>query len=138
MANEQQLQASLKSISDFHWNTYSRPILLSNIPAILEKEGASYKEVLGTRTLKSFIKDFGPRAGFKLIEHPTLRAKVAVAPIDADYEFPAEAQPENRSANNSSSNQDTVLAFLRVLSKLPSEELEKVIIPVSTLVKLLK
>lgn len=140
MANEQEVKTALKSISDAHWNVHNFPILLSNLAPMLEEATADYKEGLGNRTLKAFIKETGgSEAGFKLIEHPTQPAKLAVAPYGAEYEFPKEEpRPMGKTARASSSNQEPVLAFLRALSGLPPEELEKVVIPVSILVKLLK
>lgn len=139
MADEQQVKAALKSISDAHWNAQGAPILLSNLPPMLEEAAAGYKEGLGTRSLKAFIKEVGPEAGFKLIEHPTQKAKLAVAPAGATYEFPREEPRPTRSPRGDSGDgQEPVLVLLRALASLPSEELEKVVIPVSTLVKLLK
>lgn len=139
MADEQQLRAALKSISDEHWNAHGAPILLSNLPPMLEKIAAGYKEGLGVRSLKAFIKEVGAEAGFRLIEHPTQRAKLAVAPVSAEYEFPMEEPQSTRSpGRNSSNSQEPVLVLLRALASLPPEELEKVVIPISTLVKLLK
>ena len=139
MADEQQLKAALKTISDEHWKAHGGPVLLSNLPPLLEPKATGYKQTLGDRSLKSFIKEAGADAGFKLIEHPTQRAKVALAPIDATYEFPPEEpRTVHRHPGNSGNGQEAVLALLRALGKLPPEELEKVVIPISVLVKLLK
>jgi hypothetical protein len=139
MADEQQVTTALKSISDEHWNAHGLPIFLSNLPPMLEEAAAGYKESLGTRSLKAFIKEVGPVAGFKLIEHPTQKAKLAVAPTGAEYEFPMEdPRPTRSGGGDAGVGQEPVLALLRALASLPPEDLEKVVIPVATLVKLLK
>lgn len=139
MANEEQVKVALKKISEEHWRADAAPILLSSLPPMLETEAAGYREGLGGKTLKAFIKEVGHEAGFKLIEHPTQRAKLAIAPTIAEYEFPdEEPRRASESGGNFAKTQEPVLAFLRALATLPPEELEKVVIPVSTLVKLLK
>lgn len=141
MADEQQVREALKAISDAHWDVHGAPVLLSDLPEKLEAKAEGYKEALGRKSLKAFIRDANPDSGFKLIEHPTQRAKLGVAPVHVEYEFPAEEpRPGARQAARAprGSTQEPVLAFLRALGTLPAEEVEKVVIPVAVLIKLLK
>lgn len=140
MADEQQVRDALKAISDAHWDVHGAPVLLSDLPEKLEAKAEGYKEALGRKSLKAFIRDANPDSGFKLIEHPTQRAKLGVAPAHAHYEFPAEEPRPARQAAGAprGGTQEPVLAFLRALGTLPPEEVEKVVIPVAVLIKLLK
>lgn len=148
MATEQEVKTALKKITDEYWGARKTPILLSQLPEKLEAEAPDYKQVLVGKSLKAFAQAVGEDSGFKLITHPSQRAKLGLAPANVDFEFPKEAATQQGvtppaggqegTRDRGPRSQDPVLALLRILSGLPPEELEKVVIPVSTLVKLLK
>ncbi len=148
MANEQEVKAALKKIADAHWDARKTPILLSELPEKLEAEAPDYKEVLAGKSLKAFALSVGEDSGFKLISHHSQRAKLGLAPANVDFEFPKEeaTQPgatcpaigQEGARDRGPRSQEPVLVLLRALRALPPEELEKVVIPVSILVKLLK
>lgn len=133
--DQNKLVAALKSISEKYWAERNLPALLSALPRMLESEIPDYRTVLGLRTLKAFIKET-EAAGYKLVEHPVQRARVGIAPAAAAYEYPLES-PLSKTIP-SKSNQGATLAFFRALATLPEAELDKVVIPASVLVKLLK
>jgi hypothetical protein len=134
---DKRVAEAVSEISQAHWDEQNSPLLLSALPPILERKTSEYRTVLGPRTLKAFIKETGEVAGYKLVEHPTQPARVGVVPAAAHYEFPLEpaAPPKTTTAR---SNQEATLAFFRALATLPDDDLEKVVIPVSVFVKLLK
>lgn len=137
MEDQRNLVTAVKTITENHWRERNSPVLLSALPRLLEGEAPDFRAVLGSRTLKAFIKETGESAGYKLVEHPTQRARVGVAPAAAEYNFPSEpAHPSMTIAARS--NQEATLAFFRALAALPDADLEKVVIPASVLVKLLK
>jgi len=148
MADEQEVKTALKKIVDAHWDARKAPILLSELPEKLKEEAPDYKEALGGKSLKAFAMAAGEDFGFKLITHPSQRAKLGLAPANVDFEFPKEdatqqgvtsaAVGQEGARERGPRSQEPVLALLRALRALPPEELEKVVIPVSTLVKLLK
>jgi len=139
MENEDQKRVveCVKTISDEHWRDQQSPILLSALAPRLETVYPGYREVLGVRTLKAFIKETGAAAGYELFEHPIQHARVGVAPVGASYEFPSELTTHSATIPARGTHEST-LAFLRALATLPSGDLDKVVIPVSVLVKLLK
>lgn len=132
---DQKLAARVKEISEKYWRERTSPVLLSALPKILETEDPNYRAVLGTRTLKVFIKETGEATGYRLVEHPTQRARVGVAPTAANYVFPLELEPKTVATK---SHREATLAFFRALATLPDAEFDKVVIPTSVLVKLLK
>lgn len=148
MATEQEVKTALKKITDAYWDARKTPILLSQLPEKLEAEAPDYKEVLAGKSLKAFAQAVGEDSGFKLITHPSQRAKLGLAPANVGFEFPMEdvtqqgvtppAGGQEGTRDRGPRSQEPVLALLRILRGLPPEELEKVVIPVSTLVKLLK
>jgi hypothetical protein len=137
MEDQDKLVTTVKAISERHWAERNSPVLLSALPRILEGELPDYRTKLGFRTLKVFIKETGESGGYKLVEHPTQRARVGVAPAGVDYEFPLES-PRPPKTIAAKSNQDATLAFFRALATLPEADLDNVVIPASVLVKLLK
>lgn len=148
MATEQEVKTALKKITDAYWDARKTPILLSQLPEKLEAEAPDYKEVLAGKSLKAFAQAVGEDSGFKLITHPSQRAKLGLAPANVGFEFPKEdatqqgvtppAVGQEGTRDRGLRSQEPVLALLRALRALPPDELEKVVIPVSTLVKLLK
>lgn len=141
MSDKEQLKSVLKKLAEDGWAADSQPVLLSNIPPMLHEAitDPDYKKLLGSTSLKSFIKATGEEAGYQLIEHPIKSAKVAIAPLNVNFEFddvdaPARA---SKTANVKSSARAT-LAFLKALETLSEEEQAKIAIPVSVLIKLLR
>lgn len=137
MEDQNKLVTTVKELSERHWAEKSSPVLLSALPKLLEREVPDYRSVLGFRTLKAFIKETGEAAGYKLVEHPTQHARVGVAPAAVDYQFPLNLSPPPKTIA-AKSNQDVTLAFFRALATLSDTDLDKVVIPASVLVKLLK
>lgn len=148
MADEQELKTALKSIADRHWEARKAPILLSELPEKLAEEVIDYKAGLGGKSLKAFAMAAGEDSGFKLIAHPSQRAKLGLVPASVDFEFPEEeaaqqgvqlaAAAQDGARQRGVRSQEPVLVLLRALSALPPDELDKVVLPVSTLIKLLK
>lgn len=136
MDDQEALVAAVKAISDDFWAQRETPVLLSGLPKLLEARIPDYRSTLGTRSLKSFIKETEGSGDYKLIEHPTLKAKIGVAPVSANFEFPQESP--RHSMTTDANKQAITLAFLRVLATLPESDLDKVVIPTSILTKLLK
>ena len=128
----QTLGTALKVIADEHWQQRRQPVFLSSLPQLLEAKGlTNYKEILGGQTLKQFVKDSGPAYGFKLVEHPTLRAKLALVPLDVPFDFGAEV----RSPPAVAITPADVETFFRVLAFV-AEDGSNLMLPASLIAKL--
>jgi hypothetical protein len=137
MVDDNKLVAIIKAISEKHWAESSTPVLLSTLPPMLEVEVPDYRTILGARSLKAFIQQTEETKGYKLVEHPTQRARVGVTPAEVEYKFSPDPTALLKT-NAAKSNQEITLAFFRALATLPNADLDKVVIPASVLVKLLK
>ena len=139
MITPEQLSTALTDIASSVWQTTKRPVLLSNLPPLLLEKVPDYREMLGTQSLKQFIKESEAGQDYRLIQHPTQAAKLALLPQGASYEFvdsPRESDiPVIKSERNS---EKALIDFLKALKKLPVADLANVQLPVSILVKLLK
>ncbi len=128
------LANALRDIASEDWQTYQQPVLLSRLPKKLsERLQADYKLILGTGSLKSFIRDSAHDRGYRLIEHPTQRAKLGIVPAGVDFEFPIESDTPTSEAV---SRQD-IEGFTRVLRFLTPDELRRVSLPASLVMRLL-
>lgn len=137
MSTESELKTALRDIAKEHWTKYSHPVLLSNLPPLIDEKIQDYKELLRGSSLKSYIIKESGAANVKLVEHPIQKAKVGIVPADTDFQF--EPIPTDASAARKPKFDPSILlTFLNELSKLPDTEIEKVNIPVSVLVKLIK
>jgi len=137
----QQVKDSLKNVAKEYWETHKKPLLLSNLPAVLEARAPNFKSILGPQNIKSFIKDYAAEMDVRLIEHATHKAKVAVAPAAVTFDFPTDSAVESKTQKTPRAPQKgekAVLALLHSLGSLPDEELDRVTIPVSVLVKMMK
>ena len=139
--NQDELKSSLKAIADKQWATNQKAMLLSEVaPALSTIAGTdNYRTLLDGKSLKAFIRETGEDNGYRLVEHPTLAAKVALAPLNAEFEFVAtvaEKLPKRSEASRHRENR--AVALLEILATLPEKDLEQISIPVSVFVKLLK
>ena len=140
MTTQESLIELLGKISKSQWESKAQPVLLSNLPPLLAGDEPNYKDFLAGKSLKQFIKETEGDAGnqYRLIEHPTQRAKLAILPHGVTYEFPEMlTTPEPTTANDRSSEK-ALVDFLRALKKLSPQDIENVHIPVSVLVKMIK
>jgi len=139
--DQEGLKAAIKTIAEKHWAEKQKAMLLSDVaPALAIAAGeADYKALLEGKSLKAFIKDTGESNGYRLVEHPTQSARIALAPLDSKFEFvtaAAEKSPKKSAPSRRSENK--AMALLEILATLPEAELAQISIPVSALVKLLK
>lgn len=138
MTQNDDLAKKLKECALNFWETYGTPLLLSNIPRVLDSSMSGYKDVLAGRTLKEFVVETGKEFGYRLVEHPTQRAKIAILPDEIAFDFPSNQSNFRERRHERSSSENVVMAFLKKLNELSPEEVDKVIIPTSVLVKLLR
>lgn len=137
MSTNSELDNTLRDIATEYWATHNRPLLLSNLPPLIEEKLQDYKELLRGASLKGYIKGREGACGYKLIEHPMQKAKVGIIPSDIEYKF-SPPPVDNPSVRKSKADPGAIISFLAELAKLPEAEVEKIDIPVSVLVKLLK
>lgn len=135
MSVEEKLIAALRALADKTWAERQGPVLLSALPRLLASEVPEFRDALASRSFKTFVKATEEAGGYRLVEHPSVRAKVAVAPATANYQFPS-SDPTPHA--HKSSSRETTLEFLRAVAELSEADQGKVSIPVSVLVKLLK
>jgi hypothetical protein len=129
------LIGALQAVAKNFWDEYQRPMLLSQLPKVLEGHlQADYKPLIGTASLKSFIKETEAVGAYRLVEHPTQRAKVGIVPNVSDFEFTAEMELPS---TDRLSRQD-IEGFTRVLHSLTADELRRVSLPASLVVRLLE
>lgn len=137
---EDGLQAFLREHAGEHWTADQKPFLLSLVATKLREQGQDYKNVLGEERLKSFVKRTEEAGGYRLVEHPTQKAKLGIVPSDVEFQFDEtlESERPDRAARHGIHQRDRVLIdFLRALGRLPDELLDNVHIPTKVLVKLL-
>ena len=127
------LGTALKTIAEEQWQQRRQPVFLSSLPPLLEAKGlVNYKEILGSQSLKDFLKDSGPSYGCKLVEHPTLRAKLALVPLDVPFDFTSDAaKPPAVSITPAD-----VETFFRVLT-FAAEDGSNFMLPASVVTKLI-
>jgi hypothetical protein len=139
--DQDQLKYALKAIADKHWAENQKAMLLSDVaPALAKEAGAvDYRTLLEGKSLKSFIKDTGEANGYRLVEHPTQGAKIALAPLDSKFEFVAAvAEKPSKKSETVRKRENKAIALLEILATLPEAELAQISIPVSAFVKLMK
>lgn len=142
MESPNRLAAAVKQIVDNYWRDNERPVLLSFLPKPLKEQLGDelYAELSKGKTLKEMIQETGPGYGYWLWEHPAQKAKLGVAPVGKSYSLENQHDDKPKKPikhDKAATDQDIVLAFLKLLQKLPAQELEKVIIPASAITLLL-
>ena len=131
----------LRVIVNENWAQSERPILISLVPDHLRLRAPNedYKSALGSASLKTFVKSSQNEFGYRVVEHPTQKAKVGLVPEGTDYKFPddeAKAVEANPDTFNKSGADG--IALLKSLAKLSDSDLDKITIPVAVLAKLFR
>lgn len=139
---ENDLAVFLRKKAEEHWNDRQLPYFLSLVSPDFKKLGTDYKVILRDETLKTFVKRTSAHAGYRLVEHPRQRAKLGVVPNNIDFKFENEIDKPTENATRTEfapalDEKEALLNFLGVISKLPKDDLDKIVIPTSILVKLL-
>lgn len=140
---EQGLMDFLLEKANERWDDGEQPYLLSLVGTDLKARDQDYKTVLGEEKLKLFVRRSGEAGGYRLVEHPTQKAKVGIVPAGKEFEFGEDdvSADGQRSAPRErigiSERERVVLNFLRALGHLPETLLDDVVIPVKVLARLL-
>lgn len=127
------------------WRSKRTPYLVSSIGIDLKQSGLEYRQLAAPSiNLAKYLSSIA-HGEFKVVSHPSLRARVGVIPGSEHYNFPEEepatakgeviAQGER--VRRTTPRKYVVLNFLEALSDLPQEELDKISLPISVLAKLL-
>lgn len=134
------ISSVLKNIVDNYWLENKEPILLSRLPLSLEEKDPNFREKLRAVSLKSFIEDTSDSCGYRLIKHPTQKAKIGVIPEGKDYSFPEEDKLNRNDIKKKpvKNKGNSAINLIELLSELPEDDLEKINIPLSVIVKLFK
>lgn len=128
------LGRALKEIADKKWERKKQPVLLSALPRLLQEDFPSESpSKIPNGSFKLFIKATGDEFGYKLIEHPTQKAKVGLIPDSANFDFETVETLVSSAAAIAPGDGD---AFVAILAKLSEQELQSITIPASVLVKL--
>ncbi|WP_338724163.1 hypothetical protein V9L16_00185 [Pseudomonas tolaasii] len=135
-----QFKALLSTITREFWDINHRPLLLSNLPVEFKKNKVDdYSAILEGETLKSFVGRTSGDTSYSVITHPVHRAKIGLIPPGETYQYQAEVEtPPVNSPAGALEQPNDAIALLEILSRLPKEELEKIVLPVSVLAKLYK
>lgn len=128
------LSDALRQIAENYWADHSRPHLLSALPRELSTRlGSDYKTLIGDESLKTFISRTGETSGYRLVEHPTQRAKLGIVPAGVDYTF----ETAEASSPAAGASREDVQAFARVLLSLSADERKSLTLPAEVVARLL-
>lgn len=138
---ENELKEFLRKSAEESWEATGEPYLLSFVANDLKGQGADYKSALPeNERLKSFAERVQEADQiFKVVQHPTQKAKVGLIPFDKTYAFPLEPREERKAAVvGRSRSEQVVLSFFDILKGLPDDVLDDVHIPAKAIVLLLR
>lgn len=116
------------------------PYFLSNAGPDLTAAGILYRDVLGSEKMKDFIARTAGDAGYRLVQHPLQRAKLGLVPAGVSFAFEDRNEEAGAAATIGETSEPRhgaqLLAFLDMLSRLPRDDLDEIVIPTRVLVKL--
>lgn len=137
---QQELVDILSDITKRHWSTHKKPLLLSSIPPLLVNQFQDYKIALSGRTLKRFVKETEnlEDSQYKYIEHPSQKAKVGLTPKEINYLFPEPTNSNEINPTFLSDSEKSLINFLKALKNLSQEDQDKIHLPVSVIVNMIK
>lgn len=132
----EEFKNKLEKLTADYWAKNKKPLLLSGLIPMLERDGVLLSEVIGDVRIKEFIQQTsGKDAGYKLVIDPAHKARVGVIPSNESYSY------LNTINTNSSivldTSQKITMDFLALIKQLPKDEADQVHIPIRILAKLL-
>lgn len=124
--------SKIRQIVDTEWANTNRPVLLSALPPILEREvGKDYKPAIADKSLKTFILENSENSGIRIVQDPEHHARIGVVPFDQEYSYPSTNSPVlHISATDAQ-------AFARVLNTLNTDEQKSLLLPASLVARLI-
>ncbi len=144
MKSTSDLLAFLKEKAEKNWKEQEQPYFLSMVSPELREMNIDYKSILGAERLKTFVQRMRSESGFKIVEHPTQKAKIAIIPSSENFEFEVDPklnftrEAPLRDRRKSDNREEAVLSFLRLLGDLPKDDLDAINIPVRVLARLIR
>lgn len=124
--------AEIRRIVEEEWAANSRPVLLSNLPRMLENtSGTDYKIALEDKTLKAFVQENSEAADLHLVQDPAHHARIGVIPRGQEYVFAPSV------TSSSPITATDARAFGRVLNAMTVEEQRTATLPASFVARLL-
>lgn len=126
-----------------HWESAQTPYLLTYISSDYQKEtGQQYKSLIYPQSLKEFVGSLS--SDVKIVQHPLQKPKVGLIPSEHNYTYgvedvfrPKASTGTDRTTKRSIPPKYVVLNFLEGLAKLNDDEIDRVNLPLSVLVKML-
>ena len=139
---EDQLKEFLRKSAAEAWEATAEPYLLSYVANALKEQGEDYKSALSE---DERLKGFAERVErddqlFKVVQHPSHKAKVGLIPYDESYVFPVVERDSSNSEMRASRtrNETALLGFLDALKGMPDDLLNDINIPIKVIVALLR
>lgn len=134
--NEAKLIAYIANEAQAAWDNNEQPFFFSNLAPALKKDGLNYRDVTGEMSLVAWASEVN-QDQWTVVRHPQQRSKVGAVPGDVQFSFEMSDTALGREDPARLRKKPVVIRFLEELAKLDQEELSKVNIPVSVIVKLL-
>lgn len=130
-------ETMIKEATDL-WDAEKNPLLLSKLGPTLKKEVPDYKVLMGDMNTRKFIEEEVPE--LRVIRHSTQPAKIGVIPREQIYSYDNNGAKPKTSEDHEDIKESrrSFYSFIRILSKLPKEEREQVVIPTNVIVRLLE
>ena len=139
---EDQLKDFLRKSAADAWDATREPYLLSYVANELKEQGEDYKSALSD---EERLKGFAERVErddrlFKVVQHPSQKAKVGLIPYEESYVFPVGERDNSRAEARASRtrNETALLGFFEALKGLPDDLLDDVHISTKVIVALLR
>jgi hypothetical protein len=137
---EDDIQRVLSEKTKERWEAEQRPYLLSYVGLDMKINGIDYRAILGEERVKGFVQRTQDAGGYRLVAHPSQKAKIGIVPAGVDFSFAETSEADGKRIGKPVEpprHERAVTAFLRALSRLPDKDQDAVIIPVRVLTKLL-
>lgn len=139
--NETQLKEFLIGRVKFHWDSANNMLFLADIPTELrEHKKLNYRDILGEKRLKAFAAETEGKDSYRLVQHPSQKAKLGLVPYEAEFEFSDNEDndiAQKRKEHFPHNVRQTTLEFLTIVNSLPETDQEEITIPTKIIAKLL-
>ncbi|WP_143850959.1 hypothetical protein [Brucella thiophenivorans] len=143
MNSQETLIAFLNKKASEEWELRQQPYLLSLVPHEFNSDKSIYQEILAGERLKSFVKRTAHEAEYKLVEHPSQKAKVGIIPTATEFKWADSLSAHNESdikitkkLKKIEAHPSKLILFLQSIADLKDEELDRMGVPLKVILRL--
>ena len=122
-----------------HWAEHQRPLMLSQIGNWLRDNGIDYRALLDGGSIAQYLREHEDKV--TVVQHSRQHAKIGAVPAGENYSFEESegtVRAQEEYPPDLIHSRRAFYHFVKAISALPAEDMERIVIPTRVIVRLLE